>query len=201
MIRKEYSAGAVKHSFWFVEFQRVAFLLDQGMAIADIRKKNKEENLFAASSAERTAMIMNTVAARIEQLPRTFLPLFVYGDSQTQKLFCLAACLCNDTLFFDFAYEVIREKIQLGTNEFDDSDLRLFFKDKQAQSEKTAKWTDYTLKRLGSSYKTMLYEAGVTDHGKTVRKVIRPVIDREVEYWMKDNGLQPVLAALTGVNE
>lgn len=42
MIRKEYSAGAVKHSFWFVEFQRVAFLLDRGMTIADIRKKNKE---------------------------------------------------------------------------------------------------------------------------------------------------------------
>lgn len=201
MRRKKYSAGGVKHAFWFVEFQRTAFLLDQGLTMAEIRQKNKTENLFAASSSARAEMILNTVAARIGQLPRTFLPLFAGGDVQNQKLFCLAACLCSDTLFFDFVYEVIREKIQLGTNEFDDSDLRLFFQEKQRQSETVARWKDCTIRRLGTYYKTMLLEAGLTDRGKTVRRYLRPVIDRDVEDWLRANGLQPVLAALTGVNE
>ena len=73
-------------------------------------------------------------------------------------------------------------------------------KDKQSQDEKVAEWTDYTLKRLGSYYKNLLYEAGLTDHGKTERRYAKPIIDRELEYWMKDNGLQPMYAALTGEN-
>ena len=97
-------------------------------------------------------------------------------------------------------YEVIREKVQLGVNAFSDADIRLFFKDKQSQDEKVAEWTDCTLKRLGSYYKNLLYEAGLTDHGKTERRYAKPIIDRELEYWMKDNGLQPMYAALTGEN-
>ena len=85
-----------------------------------------------------------------------------------------------------------------GTLAYDD--IRLFFKDKQSQDEKVAEWTDYTLKRLGSYYKNLLYEAGLTDHGKTERRYAKPIIDRELEYWMKDNGLQPMYAALTGEN-
>ena len=43
----------------------------------------------------------------------------------------------------------------LGTYELADSDVRVFFKDKQQQNEKVAGWTDATLVRLGRCYKTM----------------------------------------------
>lgn len=200
MDRKEYSAGAVKWSFWFLEFRKTVLLLAQGMAIEKIRKKNTEENLFSASSAERAKLIMNTVAARIGAMPDYFLMDFVSADVATQKLYCLIGCMCNDTLFFEFMYEVIREKMILGLDSFADSDLRIFFKEKQAQSEKAAGWTDYTLKRLGTCYKTMLYEAGLTDKGKTERKIFRPILFPEMENWMKDNGLVPVWKALKGVS-
>ena len=45
------------------------------------------------------------------------------SDIATQKLFALAAAMANDTLFFDFVYEVIREKMILGSNEYADSDV------------------------------------------------------------------------------
>lgn len=64
--------------------------------------------------------------------------------------------MANDTLFFDFVYEVIREKMILGSNEYADSDVRIFFKNKQVQDEKVAGWTEATIKRLGTCYKTML---------------------------------------------
>lgn len=56
MERKEYSAGAVKWSFWFLEFKKTALLLSQGMTIEDIRKKSVEDNLFSASTAPRRMM-------------------------------------------------------------------------------------------------------------------------------------------------
>jgi len=199
MIRKEYSAGAVKWSFWFLEFKKTVLLLQQGLTMSEIRQKSIDENLFSASSVERSKLIMNTIAARINAMPDSFYDYFASADVATQKLYCLIGCMCNDTLFFEFVYEVIREKLILGLDIFTDSDLRIFFKEKQAQSERTADWRDYTLKRLGSCYKTMLYEAGITDKGKTERRIFRPILFLEMEEWLKTNDLEPVWKALKGV--
>lgn len=199
MERREYSAGAVKWSFWFLEFKKTVLLLQQGLSMADIRQKNTEENLFSASSAERSRLIMNTVAARIGSLPASFIPEFASSDLASQKLYCLTGCMCHDTLFFEFAYEVIREKMILGTDAYTDSDLRTFFAEKQRQHAKVSGWTDYTLTRLGSGYKTMLYEAGFTDKGKQERKILRPILFPEMEAWLKEHDLEPVWKIFKGV--
>jgi len=199
VVQNEYSAGAVKLSFWFSEFRKTVLLLNEGLSIADIRKRSENENLFAASSAERSKMIMNTVAARLKAMPSSFVSDFASADVATQKLYCLIGCMCLDTLFFDFVYEVVREKMILGVDTYSDSDLRIFFAEKQRQSEKAAKWTDYTLKRLGSCYKTMLYEAGLTDKGKQERKILRPILFPEMEDWLRTNGMEPIWKALKGV--
>jgi hypothetical protein len=170
MERKEYSAGAVKLSFWFMEFRKVAGLLNKGKTLDDIKKLNSEENIFGAPTKDRAEKIMNTIANRMNCIPSSFLRIFTDSDIATQKLFVLASILASDTLFFDFVYEVIREKMILGSNEFSDSDVRIFFRNKQVQDEKVASWTDATIARLGTSYKTMLFEAGMTDRGKTIRR-------------------------------
>ena len=118
MVRKEYSAGGVKHPFWFLEFKKAAILRDQGVTWEELRTRSREENLFSAASPARAEMTCNTVEARMQTLPDSFLPMFVFGDPATQKLFCLLGCMGNDTLFFDFCYEVIREKVQLGAKLF-----------------------------------------------------------------------------------
>ena len=142
---------------------------------------------------------MNTVTARIETLPASFIPEFIVSDIATQKLYCLTGCMCHDMLFFEFVYEVIREKMILGTYRYADMDLRIFFAEKQRQDEKVSRWTDYTLKRLGSCYKTMLYEAGLTDKGKQERKILRPILFPEMEEWLKQNELEPVWKIFKGV--
>lgn len=44
--RREYSAGAVKMSFWFMEFLKVVGLLASGKSFDEVRKLNREENAF-----------------------------------------------------------------------------------------------------------------------------------------------------------
>ena len=47
MERKPYSAGAVKFSFWFMEFRKTVQLLSEGKSFADIKKLNEETNIYA----------------------------------------------------------------------------------------------------------------------------------------------------------
>lgn len=199
MERKEYSAGAVKHSFWFMEFRNEIKLLSEGKSFDEIRELCKAENIFAASTPERAIQIFNTVSARIRALGENYYPVFLNGDVSTQKLFNLAAIMVNDTLFFDFVYEVIREKMIIGSNEYKPSDLNIFFKDKQLQSEKVAAWTDVTFTRLGRNYKTFLFEAGMTDKGKEVRKIFKPILESDMKKWLIDSGMEQIVKALSGV--
>ena len=62
-----------------------------------------------------------------------------------------------------------------------------------------AKWTDYTLKRLGTCYKTMLMESGLIDQGTGTRKILKPILDKALEECLKVNGMETTLRALTGV--
>ena len=199
MERNEYSAGAVKHSFWFMEFRNEVKLLSEEKSFEDIRDLCKNENLFAASTPERAAQIFSVVSSRIKTLGNRFYPVFLNGDISTQKIFNLIAIMANDTLFFDFVYEVIREKMIIGSNEYKQGDLNIFFRDKQLQSEKVAGWTDATLARLGRNYKTFLFEAGMTDKGKDVRKIYKPILEPDMERWLADNKMEQVVKALSGV--
>jgi len=196
---KAYSAGMVKLSFWFAEFRKVVGLLSRGKTIPEIKLLNQTENIFSAPTAARAVQIFNTVSKRVQALDRSVYPIFEQSDIATQKLIALIAIMQSDVLFFDFMVEVFREKLILGIEELADSDVAVFFNAKQRQSEQVAKWEDYTLKRLGTCYKTMLLEAGLIDRSTGTRKMLKPVLDHALEEWLKSNGMQTVLIVLTGV--
>lgn len=201
MKRIPYSAGAVKFSFWFSEFRTVVSLLNEGRSFEEIKELNIEGNIFNASTPARAKQIYSTVSARIKSLNPSFYALFLRADVTTQKLYALAAALAHDTLFFEFVYEVIREKMIIGNDELMTSDVRIFFKNKQLQDDTVAKWRDYTLHRLGNAYQTMLYEAGVLGafDGKRMRKIYRPILDLTMESWLKAYDMEPIYKALSGV--
>lgn len=201
MERKPYSAGAVKFSFWFMEFRKTVQLLSEGKTFIEIRKLNEDENIYGAPTKARAQQIYLTVTARIKSLDDSFYSLFLASDLATQKLVALTASLVHDTLFFDFVYEVVREKMILGINELTDADIRIFFKNKQEQNEKIAALQDYTLHRLGACYKTQLYEAGLLDSNSVnnTRRILRPILDDEFEYWLCNHNLEIMVKTLTGV--
>ena len=196
---KTYSAGGVKHAFWFMEFRKVVSLRIEGRTWDEIKQINEDENIFGAPTKQRATQIWNTVSARIKSLDDSFYPTFQSCDVSGQKLFALTAAMVYDKLFGEFVYEVIREKMIIGMDEFADSDIRIFFNNKQAQDEKVAKWTDATLKRLGACYKNLLLEAGITDKGRDTRKIYKPILDPAMKRWMMDHGMEYYVKALTGV--
>ena len=199
MKQKEYSAGMVKLSFWFAEFRKVIELLSSGKTLSEIKQMNIQENIFSAPTQARAIQIFNTVSTRVKGLDSSFYAVFAKSDISTQKFIALIAVMQTDSLFFDFVYEVYREKLILGIDELADSDVGIFFKNKQLQSGKVAKWTDYTLKRLGTCYKTMLMESGLIDQGTGTRKILKPILDKDLEECLKVNDMETTLRALMGV--
>jgi len=110
MEKKPYSAGAVKMSFWFMEFRKVVELLAAGKTLEEIKEMNKNENIFGAPNAARANQIFLTVSGRIKTLDKSFVEVFQRSDVAMQKIFVLVSSLAYESLFFEFVYEVIREK-------------------------------------------------------------------------------------------
>ena len=199
--RNKYSAGAVKFSFWFLEFRKEVQMLASGKTYDQIKKLNEEENIFGASTPARAKMIYSTVTARIKSLDESFYILFLDSDVSTQKLFALVGTLAHDTLFFDFVYEVLREKLIIGSNTITDADFNIYFKNKQEQHEEVEKYTEATIKRLARSYKTMLFEAGLLDDNNRAaeRTILKPVLDPILKHWLDDYGYGQIAKALEGI--
>ena len=96
MNRKEYSAGAVKHAFWFMEFRKVVALRLAGKSWEEIKRLSENENIFGAPTRTRATQIFNTVSARVKSLDDSFYPIFEACDLASQKLFALVAAMSCD---------------------------------------------------------------------------------------------------------
>lgn len=193
-----YSAGAVKLAFWFTEFRRTIRLLSEGKTYADIKFMVTNENLYETATPARAKQIYNTITARIKELDSSVYSLFLRSDLPSQKLIALTAVMALDTLFFEFMYEVVREKFILGVDELTDTDVSIFFKHRQVQDEKVATWTEETLKRLGNTYRGLLYESGLVANNKSPHKLIRPILNPVLERWLLANNMEPIVKILLG---
>jgi len=198
MQKREYSASAVKLLFWFVEFRKVISLLRSGKTIQEIKAIAVNENLFSAATAMRSGQIFNTVSARVMSLPNDYYILFEESSLETQKLIALLSVMETDVLFFDFMNDVYKEKLITGDMQITDADIRVFFADKQRQSEKVSGWTDETLIRLRRSYKNYLTEAGLLSRGVGNRKIIKPLVDHKLARLLSETNQKQVYNILTG---
>jgi len=198
MHKKEYSAGAVKLSFWFTEFRKVVSLIHSGKTRDEIKLLAENENIFSASSPLRSKQIYNTVSSRVFSLSDGFHTLFEDSDHDMQKLIALIGVMKTDSLFFDFMNDIYREKLIIGDMILTDADIRMFFVNKQRENDKVAKWKDETLTRLRGCYKTYLAEAGLMEHGIGDRKIIKPLLEVRLTDLLSDGGLHQLLKIFTG---
>ena len=195
-----YSAGLVSQSFWFSEMRAMLRLIAAGNTEAEIRRICLEENLFGMKSEHRILEVYRRMRARAAHLDAPMMQLFLSSDLSTQKLINLIAILRGDRLFFEFLYEVYREKAILGQLEMTDMDVNAFFTRKSAESEFVEGLSDATRKRLRSTYMNFLTDAGLlTTEGKRHRLTV-PILDIFLERKLLADGEEAVIKAIAGVN-
>ena len=197
---EKYSSGLVAESFWFIEFKILIKLRYEGKSWDDIKALCLNENLLGISKEYRAKRIFGYLKNRIEVIEDGYLEIFMHTDLQTQKIINILASAKKNRLFFEFLYEVYREKVKLGALELTASDINIFFKNKQEQDENMGKWTDVTLRRLRSTYMNFLVDAGLLTISDKQKKITPPILDITLENFLKDTGEMQLIKAITGVS-
>lgn len=200
MIDEIYSAGLVSQSFWFIEMKKLIKLIDEGKSEQEIKKLCIEENLFGAAKEYRAKRIYGYLWNRVKNLDQPLIELFINSDLSTQKLINLVAILDGDRLFFEFLFEVYREKSILGVPIIENSDMNIFFKNKEVQSDIVASWTDSTKKRLCSSYLNFMVDANLLTIIDKQKTITPPIMDIALQRYLEATGSGSIVKAITGVD-
>lgn len=195
-----YSAGLMTQSFWFLEFKKAVRLYREGMSLAEIKKKCVEENLFGTAREHRALRMSGYIVNRLKLMDKQLLELFCTSDLATQKLINLVTILRNDRLFFEFIYEVYREKVIMGVTELTEADVNIFFSQKETQSDLVARWKDSTKRHLKSDYLNFMAEANLLTVIEKKRMITPPIMDVALERYLIASGEEAMVKALTGVN-
>jgi hypothetical protein len=197
---EKYSSGLVSESFWFVEFKKIIKFKYDGKTWDEIRDLCIEENLLGISKEYRAKRNYGYLKNRIDALDTGLIEIFIHADLNTQKIINIIAIAKKSRLFFEFLYEVYREKVQLGAHELTDSDINIFYKNKQSQDDEMSMWTDVTLRRLRSTYMNFLTDAGLITVCERKKKITPPILEITLENYLKDNGDNQMIRAITGVS-
>lgn len=199
MTEEIYSSGLVSQSFWFLEIKKVIKLMAKGYSEEEIKKICLEENLFGAAKEYRAKRIYGYISNRTKKLDKCLIELFCETDLQTQKLINLVTILRSDRLFFEFLFEVYREKALLGQTILQPSDISIFFNNKEVQSEEIASWTDVTKKRLSTAYLTFLTDSNLVKLINKQRIISPPIMDVALERYLEVTGDLSMAKAIMGV--
>lgn len=196
----KYRAGLVSESFWFHELKTVARLRQEGLDCAGIKKRCVEENLFGAAKEYRALRMAGYIINRVKTMDDGMMELFFFSDMATQKLINLITILRTDRLFFEFLYEVYREKVVLGDPVMEEADVNVFFTKKETQSQWVAGWKDSTKRRLRTCYLGFMTEANLLTEMNKRKMITPPVLDVALERYLKSRKEEMIIKALTGVN-
>ena len=194
----KYSAGAVSKGFWFQGFKKYNDLLNKGFTDEEIKIKQNEENILMAPSEAYGIKMINEVSKRTQALPKEIRDMFLRLPVSDQKILNVLGLMMTDRLFFEFMYEVYREKAIIGNLEFDNSDIRVFLNNKAEQSERVLNFTSQTKKRLAGAYRTYLKEASLLIEEKGLSILRKPILDINLEEEMKKKDLRPFLRVFLG---
>ena len=199
MSEKKYSAGIMSQAFWFNEFKQYLNLIKNGYSTDELKKEVIEDNLFGAPNEYRAKRMYGYISNRANALEDNLLNLFFSSDLATQKIINLIAVIRKDRLFFEFLYEVYREKIIIGEEKLDLADGKTFFNHKETQDDLLAEWTDATKRRVQSAYFNFMTESNLLrSEGQKDYTITPPLLDIALERYLQANGETAIVKAITG---
>lgn len=195
---KGYKSTIKSRPFFYLETKKVAELMYQGLNAFEIKEKAIRENIFQVKTEARKKEIASIIISRLKDLDDFLIEKIARSDSETSKMMVLYSIMKTDRLYFEFMYEVFREKLILKDHFLTDKDFHIFFDSKKQQSEKIASWNDYTFYKLKQVYIRILHEAGLIKNQKGDREIDRIYFDYEVKQHIKDIGDEIYIEILAG---
>lgn len=196
----KYSAGGVSKLLWYAETKETVKLLqkyntDQAKDIV------MSENLYSQKSEDRLKREFNEIKKRVENLPISIRDRIVSSDLTTSRLIVFIGAMTTDRMLFELIYEVYRRKLHMGDETLKQSDINVFFRNKQEQNEDVAKWSEKAVAKLKQTYQKYMLEAGIIESiegNASEKKISRPYIDQDLREELLSNGMDKYLYSLNG---
>ena len=185
-------------AFWFNEFKQFLNMIKNGYKSDEIKESVVEDNLFGAPNEYRAKRMYGYISNRATAIDDNLIELFFSSDFETQKIINLISIIHNDRLFFEFLYEVYREKIIIGAQILDQADIKTFFNQKETQDESLAEWKDTTKKKVQTAYLTFMTDANLLRNENHKRIITPPLLDITLERYLQSNGETAIVKAITG---
>lgn len=201
-MEEKYNAGLMSQSFWFIEFKKIVQIYHEGNDYNEIKRQCLEENLFGAINPYRGKRMGGYLLTRLKSMDERLIEIFVNADIATQKLINLVTVMNTNRLFFEFVYEVYRNKLLIGESSIDLKDCNIFFSQKESQNDDIASWNETTRKRLKSLFLNFLIEADLvkwTDDKKQSRSINRVFVSMPLESYLKSTNVS-MYKAIAGEN-
>lgn len=198
MSEKKYSAGIMAQAFWFNEFKQFLNLIKNGYDSEEIKKAVIEENLFGAPNEYRAKRMYGYISNRASVIEEDLTNMFFLSDLATQKIINLIAVIRKDRLFFEFLYEVYREKVIIGEETLDLTAAKVFFNHKETQDDALAEWKDSTKRKVQSAYLTFMTDANLLRTEGQRRIITPPLLDIALERYLQAHGEAGIVKAITG---
>lgn len=198
ILNQRYSCRT-KDLLWYRETrQAISLMVRDRKTLDDIKILSENENFYNAASSSRANEIRTVIARRISAVNAEFLNFYVIHNTDTQKLLCIVMVMLTDRTFLEFMDLVYREKLITGDLELCDSDMLGYLRSLQEKVEYAARWTDAGIKKVRDNYKSILKEAGMISDSGTKRKIVRPIVSRELQEFLEKEGLERIGKILTG---
>ena len=138
------------------------------------------------------------ISNRANVIEEDLTKLFFLSDLATQKIINLIAIIRKDRLFFEFLYEVYREKIIIGEETLDLTDAKVFFNHKETQDDSIADWKDSTKRKVQTAYLTFMTDANLLGNEGQRRSITPPLLDIALERYLQAHGETAIVKAITG---
>lgn len=181
MNKKPYSSSIKKTPFKYVYTKRVAKLMLDGLDRNQIFKKCFNENYIEIDSLQRRGEVTRVLYDRLLELDNVLLEQFYNGDVNTSKFLLVYAIAKNDSLFFDFMFEVYREALLNEKKYISIDDFENFFAAKKESDPIVSKWGHFTIEQLAKGYRNILVDSGFGHRVKRNIYVDKAMIHPSVE--------------------
>ena len=188
-----------KDYFWFNEVrQAISAIVDDGISIDDLSELSTNSNFFNAASKARAKETTSGVIRRLKVADEAFFSFFMQQFVQDQKILNMVLIMLENRSMYEFMNEVFKEKLISGDMYISDAEIIGFIHDIQAKDDKAATWGDASVKKFRTCIKGYLNDSGLSVlEGKGV-KIVRPILGKQMEDFLKKEDLTEVYKMLAG---
>lgn len=181
MYKKTYSSAIKKTPYKYTISKKIAKLILDGLDRNEVYKKCVENNYIEVDSENRRKEITNVVYERLLELDNFLLNQLYNGDVSTSKFILVYAIAKNDSLFFDFMFEVYRDALLSEGKYISIDDFDLFFASKKETDPIVSTWGHFTLDQLSKGYRNILVDSGLGHRVKRTIAVDKAMVHPEVQ--------------------